>query len=61
VISLSSCVRAVAPPCVLEILFWYLLFLLPKDGVRDKGVPTVFGSGKELGRRKVLDMMKKPQ
>jgi hypothetical protein len=46
--------RAVAPPCVLEILFWYSLFLLPRDGVRDEGVPTVFGSGKELAVRRFL-------
>jgi hypothetical protein len=47
-IHFSACVRAVAPPCVLEILFWYLLLLLPRDGVRDEGVPTVFSSSKEL-------------
>jgi hypothetical protein len=41
-------VRAVAPPCVFEVLFWYSLFLLPRDSVRDEGVPAIFGSGKEL-------------
>jgi hypothetical protein len=48
VISLSTCVRAVAPLCVFEVLFWYSLFLLPRDGIGDEGVPMVFGSSKKL-------------
>jgi hypothetical protein len=28
--------RTVAPPCVLQILFWYLLVLLTRDLIRDE-------------------------